>query len=156
VIPYFLTARHCIASQAAASTVQPYWPRRAAACSPDAGLDAGVPGATFLHADGDSDLALVRLQHAPPEGASYAGWIVGAEHSVAARETDLVKVGLSAPAAAAAVAQGASGSAAARLGQCGAGTRTSARFEAAYNAGLYQWLGGTPQDAAEGDAGGGS
>jgi len=142
VIPYFLTARHCIASQGAASTLQPYWPRGGAACTRDAALEPGVPGATFLHGDGDADLALVRLQHAPPQGASYAGWSVGAERS-AAREGDLVKVALAAPAGASA-----------RLGQCAVGTRTSARFEAAYNAGLYQWLGGTPQDAAEGDAGG--
>jgi len=121
VIPFFLTSRHCIATQSAASTAQPYWPHEGSACGSVAALDPGSEGATLLHADGTADLTLLRLQHAPPAGAAYAGWMVGA----ALRPV------------------------AASLGQCAAASGTSARFEAAYNAGLYQWLGGMPQDASD-------
>jgi lysyl endopeptidase len=135
VIPFFLTARHCIASQSAASSAQPYWPQGANACSASAGhaLRAGAQGATLLHADAGSDLTLLRLQQAPPAGAAYAGWTVGNQQSASLTANQgLVKASLV--------------SAVATLGQCSTGSATSARFEAAYNAGLYQWLGGTPQD----------
>jgi hypothetical protein len=139
VIPYFLTARHCVASQSVASSVQPFWPAGAATCTlPAATLEAGAQGAVFLHADGDSDLTLLRLQRTPPAGATYAGWVVGGGAANVAADA-LVKV----------VASGDASAPHAQLGECSAGGRASVRFESAYNAGLYQWLGGTPQDARE-------
>lgn len=147
VIPFFLTSRHCIATQSAASSAQPYWPHEGRACGSSAALDAGFEGATLLHADGSADLALLRLQHAPPAGAAYAGWMVGAQRSAsaapgeAAKPAGLVKASYDNAATLRPVV--------ASLGQCAAASTTSTRFEAAYNAGLYQWLGGTPQDASD-------
>ena len=40
-VPYFLTANHCVSSQAAASTIQSYWFYRATAC--DSGTRFGRP-----------------------------------------------------------------------------------------------------------------
>lgn len=150
VIPFFLTSRHCIATQSAASNAQPYWPHDGSACGSTAALDAGSAGATLLHADAAADLTLLRLQHAPPAGAAYAGWMVGAQRSAGAGSSEtskpagLVNARLDGSAGAASVRP-----VAASLGHCAAASGTSARFEAAYNAGLYQWLGGTPQDAAD-------
>ncbi len=68
--PYFLTAQHCIATQSAASSVQPYW------------LDASAPGgyrtvasgAMLLHAAAATDTVLVELDGGAPRGAHYARW----------------------------------------------------------------------------------
>ena len=79
VIPYFLTANHCIASQTAASTIQSYWFYRSAACNGSARGDYRTVfgGATLLHATAASDTSFVRLNSDPPPGAVYAGWLVG-------------------------------------------------------------------------------
>lgn len=68
--PYFLTAQHCIATQSAASSLQPYW------------LDASAPGgyrtvasgAMLLHAAAETDTALVELDGGAPRGVRYARW----------------------------------------------------------------------------------
>jgi len=143
MIPFFLTSRHCIATQSAASSAQPYWPHDGNACGAMAALDAGSQGATLLHADGSADLTLLRLQHAPPAGTAYAGWMVGTQRSAGSdgdpKPAALVQARFD-------PGQGAPSlrPVAASLGQCAAASGTSARFEAAYNAGLYQWLGGAP------------
>jgi hypothetical protein len=158
MIPFFLTARHCISSQSAASTVQPFWPRNPVAC--DAGsvtLTPGGQGATLLHGDAGSDLSLIRLQQAPPVGASYAGWVVAASAANpqdATREAGLVKVAVGDDAARAAAPLPVVP--ASQLGECTPEGGASARFAAAYNAGLYQWLGGMPQDTRDEAAPGGS
>jgi hypothetical protein len=144
VIPFFLTARHCIATQSVASSAQPFWPDQRVACGAAASVLApGAQGATLLHADADTDLTLLRLQKAPPAGAVYAGWVVGSPIA----EPESVKIALS-DATREGTAEAAS-ALAPQLGECVAGGSASARFQSAYNAGLYQWLGGTPQDAAE-------
>lgn len=78
-IPYFLTANHCIGSQAEASTIVSYWFLRASDCN------SGVPGpyrsmpggGVLLYSSGATDTAFVRLNSIPPTGAAYAGWYVG-------------------------------------------------------------------------------
>ena len=156
VIPFFLTSRHCIASQSAASSAQPYWPHDRSTCGAVTPLDAGIQGATLLHADGSADLTLLRLQHAPPAGTAYAGWMLGTQRSAQANPGEI------APPPGLVQARYDEGKGppslrpvAASLGQCAAASGTSARFEAAYNAGLYQWLGGTPQDASDDETSGG-
>lgn len=78
-IPYFLTANHCIASQASASSIQSYWFYRSNEC--DTGVRGSFQtlfgGATLLYGTDNTDTALLRLNNAPPAGVGYAGWIVG-------------------------------------------------------------------------------
>ena len=79
-IPFFLTANHCVSTQASASTMVSYWFYRASSCN------SGVPGAsqilgggaTLLYNSAATDTAFLRLNAAPPAGAVYAGWVVGA------------------------------------------------------------------------------
>jgi len=78
-VPYFLTANHCINTQASASSMQSYWFYRASSC------DSGVKGAsvtlgggaTLLYNSSNTDTSLMRLSGTPPGGAMYAGWSVG-------------------------------------------------------------------------------
>ena len=77
--PYFLTANHCISSQASASSIQSYWFYRSSGC--DTGLRGNYQslfgGATLLYNTENTDTALLRLNAAPPAGVGYAGWLVG-------------------------------------------------------------------------------
>lgn len=79
VIPYFLTANHCVSTQAVASTVQTYWFYRSTAC--DSAVrgpyQTRTGGATLLYASSSTDTSFIRLSSAPPAGAGYAGWVVG-------------------------------------------------------------------------------
>lgn len=79
--PYFLSAYHCISSQAEASTVQSYWFYRSAACNSETlnpALTSLKGGTTLLRADANTDVALMRLNEAPPAGVLYAGSYFGA------------------------------------------------------------------------------
>lgn len=79
--PYFLSAYHCISSQAEASTVQSYWFYRSAACNSETLNPAATAlrgGATLLRADANTDVALMRLNEPPPAGVLYAGSYFGA------------------------------------------------------------------------------
>ncbi|MDR2259825.1 MAG: serine protease [Azoarcus sp.] len=80
-IPYFLTAEHCIATQTAASSLATYWFYRSPSCN-GAGYDAQMKqlagGAALLYHAASTDTAFLRLNGAPPAGAAYAGWQVGA------------------------------------------------------------------------------
>jgi hypothetical protein len=74
--PYFLTANHCVNSQAVAQTVEAYWFYQTTSC------DSGVlrawihspPGADLLATQGSNDFSLIRLQNNPPGGAFFSGW----------------------------------------------------------------------------------
>ena len=85
--PYFLTADHCLAdpdeaaaagatAAASAATINTYWFFQADACgslaTPDYALIVG--GAKLLARSVDHDWALVRLNAAPPFGATFAAW----------------------------------------------------------------------------------
>ena len=78
-VPYFLTANHCISTQASASSMQSYWFYRSTACnSGTRGASTTLTGgATLLYASGVTDTSFMRLNTPPPAGAVYAGWTVG-------------------------------------------------------------------------------
>lgn len=75
--PYFLSANHCISTQAAASTLETWWFYRSASCS-STSVNPGVQtlrgGATLLYASANTDTAFMRLNDAPPAGVVFAGW----------------------------------------------------------------------------------
>ena len=83
-IPYFLTAHHCISTQAVADTLVTYWDFERVPCGgPDPaeviGLgdpDMATQGAELLETDQDSDSALLKLKRSPPSenGRWYMGW----------------------------------------------------------------------------------
>jgi len=79
--PYFLSANHCVDSQASASTLTTDWFLRANGCgsadtSPAATRMTG--GATLLHATTRTDMSFMRLNSTPPAGIVYAGSYFGA------------------------------------------------------------------------------
>lgn len=79
--PYFLGANHCIATQAAASTLQTWWFYRASSCggaTGDANYTTRTGGATLLYASTTTDTSFMQLAVAPPTGAVFAGWSVSA------------------------------------------------------------------------------
>ena len=75
-IPFFLTANHCVNSQAVAQTVEVYWFYQTTSCN------SGVlrnwvhspPGANLLATQASNDFALLRLQNNAPNGAFFSGW----------------------------------------------------------------------------------
>ncbi len=75
--PYFLTANHCISTQADASTLQTFWFYKSTSCnSQDASssLKVRYGGATLLYTSRDTDTTLLKLNDAPPAGVQYLGW----------------------------------------------------------------------------------
>lgn len=79
--PYLLTARHCIADQAAAATLTTDWLLRASACgssTPTAERAQRTGGATVLYTNPGTDTTLLRLNDMPPVGVVYAGSYFGA------------------------------------------------------------------------------
>jgi hypothetical protein len=74
--PYFLTANHCVKSQAVAQTVEVYWFYQTTSCN------SGVlrnwvhspPGANLLATQGSNDFSLLRLLNNPPGGVFFSGW----------------------------------------------------------------------------------
>ena len=74
--PYFLTANHCVNTQAVAQTVEVYWFYQTTSCN------SGIlrswfhspPGANLLAAQSSNDFSLVRLQNSAPAGAYFSGW----------------------------------------------------------------------------------
>ncbi|MBS0495935.1 MAG: endoproteinase ArgC [Proteobacteria bacterium] len=78
--PYFLSAQHCITSQAVASTLQTDWFYRSASCGSAAANPATrslTGGATLLYGAGSTDVAFMRLHDSPPAGIVYAGSYYG-------------------------------------------------------------------------------
>ena len=77
-IPYFLTAHHCISTQAVANTLVTYWDFERVPCgSPDPVEVVQLGGgAELLVTDLDSDSALLELRRNPPSenGRWYVGW----------------------------------------------------------------------------------
>lgn len=75
--PYFLTANHCIATQAEASSIQTDWFYRAPTCNSrtlSSNTARRLGGATLLYTTPGTDMTLLRLNNAPPPGAFFAGW----------------------------------------------------------------------------------
>jgi lysyl endopeptidase len=74
--PYFLSANHCISTQAEASSLDTYWFIRSASCNSQElhpAATARVGGATLLYASAATDTSFMQLLEMPPAGAVYAG-----------------------------------------------------------------------------------
>ena len=75
-VPYLLSAAHCINSQTVASTLNTFWFFEASLCRSKSTAEykqlAG--GATLLHANNATDVALLRLKERAPEGSYFSGW----------------------------------------------------------------------------------
>lgn len=74
-IPYFLTANHCISTQAVASTVETRFNYQTATCG-GACVWPNTPttlGATLLHTSATDDHTLLRLSQDPLAGAAFLG-----------------------------------------------------------------------------------
>lgn len=75
--PYFLSANHCISTQASATSLRTDWFFRSASCNsfePSAQTKALQRGATLLYAAVATDTTLMRLNEAAPAGVTLAGW----------------------------------------------------------------------------------
>jgi hypothetical protein len=80
-IPYFLTANHCVSTQAVAQTVEVYWFYQTTSCN------SGVlrnwvhspPGANLLATQPSNDFALLRLLNNAPAGALFSAWTSGVQ-----------------------------------------------------------------------------
>lgn len=75
-IPYFLTANHCISSQAVASTLQTFWFDQTLNCGSvsTGGSVRRSGGATVLYTNATTDTSFLRLNDSAPSGVTYAGW----------------------------------------------------------------------------------
>lgn len=79
-IPYFLTANHCIDSQAVASTLEAFWDYYADSCLgswPDLGSLPRSSGSTLRATDTSADFTLLELSSVP-SGRTYLGWTADA------------------------------------------------------------------------------
>ena len=77
---YFLTANHCISSQAAATTLDVYWFYQSNSCNgsvPNLGSRPRSDGATLLVTSAQSDFTLLRLADDPAAGQGFAAWTTG-------------------------------------------------------------------------------
>lgn len=79
-LPYFLTARDCINTQAVASTLVTYWDFECAACGgPTPTRIAQLTGgADLLATNAVTDSSLLELRRTPPDGPNgrwYSGWV---------------------------------------------------------------------------------
>ena len=75
--PYFLSAYHCISSQAVASTLETYWNYRSTSCN--SGQRSGelvrvAGGAQLLWAVASNDSSFMRLNGTPPSNVVFSGW----------------------------------------------------------------------------------
>ncbi len=80
LIPYFLTANHCLSTQTVASTLQTYWFYRASSCNSGTlspSTQTLTSGATLLYASSNTDTSFLRLNSSAPPGAAYSGWATG-------------------------------------------------------------------------------
>lgn len=75
-VPYLLTAAHCINSQTVAGTLNTFWFFEASLCKSKstAAYKQLAGGATLLHANASTDVALLRLKERAPDGAYFSGW----------------------------------------------------------------------------------
>ena len=81
--PYFLSATHCISSQAAASTLITYWFFRAASCNSSPTTSTAetrtTGGATLLTTNAANDTTLLQLRGQLPANVVYAGSYFGSQ-----------------------------------------------------------------------------
>jgi hypothetical protein len=77
--PYFLTANHCISTQAMAQTVEVFWKFQTATCNGAAPSLSGLPttlGATYLASAPipSGDYSLILLSQLPNSSLTFYGW----------------------------------------------------------------------------------
>lgn len=75
--PLFLTANHCIDSQAVASTLVTDWFFRSPTCGTTTASTTTISrtgGSDLLTTDVPTDTTLLRLRDAPPSGVQFLGW----------------------------------------------------------------------------------
>jgi len=79
-VPYFLTARHCLSTQAEVDTMEVYWEYETDICDEDGGTAPPFPGTLQKSVGGtrvtsydENDMTFIRLHSVPP-GTMYAGW----------------------------------------------------------------------------------
>jgi hypothetical protein len=83
IVPYFLTAYHCISTQAVASTLEVVWLWERESCGgslPDFATLPRTNGATLLatdDTDDGNDMCFLRLNETLPGGLGLAGWSTG-------------------------------------------------------------------------------
>ncbi|MBF5002832.1 trypsin-like serine peptidase [Diaphorobacter caeni] len=78
--PYFLTANHCISTQAEASSLITDWFYTASACNSgtvSTNTRRLNKGASLLYATASTDTSFLQLNEAPPSGVVYAGSYYG-------------------------------------------------------------------------------
>ena len=79
-VPFFLTANHCLSTQSDATNLEVYWFYQTAVCDGTPPNIATLPrtfGAQLLATQSfgaGTDVTLLRLNTAPPNGATFAGW----------------------------------------------------------------------------------
>ncbi|MGB8510443.1 MAG: hypothetical protein WCD76_18865, partial [Pyrinomonadaceae bacterium] len=76
-IPYFLTANHCISTQASASTLETYWFYQTTSCNSGilrSGIVHLTSGAQLLTTSQSADATLLQLFDNAPAGALFSGW----------------------------------------------------------------------------------
>jgi hypothetical protein len=75
--PYFLTAHHCVGTQAEAARTEVFWLYQTATCGGAPPSLSSVPrsvGATLLSTGEASDYTLLMIEGALPRGLFWAGW----------------------------------------------------------------------------------
>ena len=76
-VAYFVTANHCISTQAAASTITTFWFKETSSCGATAlnPLSRQISGgAQLAFTSYNVDSTLLQLNNAPPPGAVYSSW----------------------------------------------------------------------------------
>ena len=79
--PYFLTANHCISSQAEASSLMTNWFYTSSSCNSGSLSPATqrlTRGASLLYSTANTDTSFLQLNEAPPSGVVFAGSYFGA------------------------------------------------------------------------------
>ncbi|MBL0421703.1 endoproteinase ArgC [Ramlibacter sp. AW1] len=82
--PWFLSARHCIGDQAAASSLVTYWFYRSSSCNSGLLSRSSVRlegGAELLYQSSRTDTAFLRLAARPPAGVQFAGSVLTAPNA---------------------------------------------------------------------------
>jgi lysyl endopeptidase len=76
--PYFLTANHCLSTEAVAATLETYWFYQTETCGGTLSPAAQArSGSTLLYTEASTDTTLLRLSQQPPSGVIYQGWATG-------------------------------------------------------------------------------
>jgi lysyl endopeptidase len=76
-VPYLLTANHCFANQAAATSLETVWQYWRSTCNGPEPPPFGFPrrlGSTLRATGAVSDFTLVELDEDPPDGSLFFGW----------------------------------------------------------------------------------